>query len=147
MRAIRKHKFLFGYLLLLAAAVAGSLALRAFLTQKCEEVCLPRLTEALCAAPSDKLYAVETDGVPAYRPARELAELLQPENWTEAKAEDGGILMTVRLADEYELRLLEPGVIKAYYGYASWPERDSAFYRLPDETAAAVRDYAEAFSP
>lgn len=147
MRMIQKHQFLFGYLLLLAAAIAGCIGLRSLLAQKCEEICLPRLTEALCAAPDDKLYAVETDGVLAYRPARELAELLQPENWTEAKAEDGGILLTVRLADEYELRLLEPGVIKAYYGYASWPEQDSAFYRLPDETAAAVRDYAGAFPP
>ncbi len=51
--------------------------------------------------------------------------------------------VTVRLSELYEIRLYEDGYACVYYGYANPWERDTAWYRLPDGTADAVKTYIE----
>ncbi len=140
---IQKHRRLILYLLILVLAIAGGTTVRAFLNRAAEPVRLPAVAEALDPA----LYEQRTmtDGGTSYRvPTGALAGILQPEQWEDcAEPESADEPVTVRLSELYEIRLYEDGYACVYYGYANPWERDTAWYRLPDGTADAVKTYIE----
>ena len=50
-------------------------------------------------------------------------------------------ILTIRLAEAYELAFYEEGWAKGYDGYCSSKYREVAWYKVPDNSASAISDY------
>lgn len=50
-------------------------------------------------------------------------------------------ILTIRMAEAYELALYEGGWAKGYDGYSSSKYRETVWYKVPDDSVSAVSDY------
>lgn len=71
-----------------------------------------------------------------------LADLCSFESWEVTdRPEPGEHILTIRLAELYEIAFYENGVAQAYDGYSPTLQLSNLWYQVPEDAAAALADY------
>ena len=74
-----------------------------------------------------------------------LMSLCQFDSWTQVEQPgEAKHILTLKLAEEYELAFYEGGYVQAYFGYSRRFHLDTVWYAVPGDLAGAVADYVTA---
>ncbi len=122
---------------------AGVLVLACLAAWLCSRPVDPSLKpEALEPAVSNAYLALLDDSCYELETGEGLAQLCGFDSWTQTeRPETVTHILTLHLAEEYELAFYQGGVVQAYYGYSSRFQRDRVWYEVPEDAAEAVAEF------